>query len=122
MRKTLLWAVVVAQLGCGMSGSSESAFGGGDFSGGVVDGNGSSQTEAGVLTAGIWDDNLNYDFFGKYLTSHDQILGDPGFAKSDYDASHAEFAERAPHSVVDAALVIDTTGSMGDEISYLTAE
>jgi hypothetical protein len=83
---------------------------------------GAVQSQAGILTAGIWDDGLNYSFFGSYLASHTGISGDPGFATSDYDASHAQFAQRAAHSVIDAALVLDTTGSMGDEISYLTSE
>jgi hypothetical protein len=76
----------------------------------------------GVLTAGVWDDSLNYPFFSGYLPLHAQLAGNPGFTQADYDASHAEFAQRAPHTVVDAALVIDTTGSMADELSYLTAE
>ncbi len=80
------------------------------------------QPGPGILTAGVWDDSLNYGFFTKYLASHPQIDGDPGFATSDYDSSKAEFAQRIPRSVVDAALVIDTTGSMADEIAYLTAE
>jgi hypothetical protein len=75
-----------------------------------------------VLTAGIWDDSLNYSFFGDYLASHTGIDGDPGFVKADYDQSHTMFAQRSPHSVVDAALVLDTTGSMGDELDYLTSE
>jgi hypothetical protein len=130
MRKTLLLAamVVMAQLGCGAGAESGGGAGAGDFAaapsgGGVASGSGGGAvSEAGVLTAGVWDDNLNYDFFTKYLASHPQLAGDPGFTKAEYDASHAEFAQRGPHSVVDAALVIDTTGSMGDEISYLTAE
>jgi hypothetical protein len=89
---------------------------------GTDSGAGGTASEAGILTAGVWDDNLNYDFFTKYLASNAQISGDPGFATSDYDASHAEFAQRTTHAVVDAALVLDTTGSMGDELSYLTAE
>jgi hypothetical protein len=76
----------------------------------------------GILTAGMWDDNLNYDFFGKYLAGHTTLDGNPGFATSDYDASHTEQAQRAGKTVVDAALVMDTTGSMGDELSYLTSE
>jgi hypothetical protein len=70
----------------------------------------------------MWDDNLNYDFFSKYIGSHTSLPGAPGFTSSDYDTAHTLFAERQPHQVVDAALVVDTTGSMGDEISYLTAE
>jgi hypothetical protein len=70
----------------------------------------------------MWDDNLNYDFFGRYVAAHPQIPGSPGFATSDYDASHMLFAQRTAHTAIDAALVIDTTGSMGDELAYLTAE
>jgi hypothetical protein len=76
----------------------------------------------GVLTAGVWDDRLNYTFFTDYLATHTGIPGSPGFSTADYDASHVEFAQRSARSVVDAALVIDTTGSMGDELAYLTAE
>jgi hypothetical protein len=83
---------------------------------------GPSQVGPGLLTAGLWDDSLNYTFFGKYLASHGPIVGDPGFAQSDYDASHTSFAQLKPHTVVDAALVLDTTGSMSDELVYLTAE
>src|SRR5271155_1169492 len=64
----------------GGGGSSSSANGSGGGSGG----------QAGVLTAGIWDDNLNYTFFKTYLASHqgqNAIAGDPGFAAADYDAS-----------------------------------
>lgn len=77
---------------------------------------------AGVLTAGVWDDSLNYPFFSGYLASHGQIAGDPGFTMAQYDAAHAASAQRTPRTVVDAAVVMDTTGSMGDEIAYLTAE
>jgi hypothetical protein len=77
---------------------------------------------AGILTAGMWDDNLNYDFFGHYLAGHTTLAGNPGFATSDYDTSHSAVAQRTGKTVVDAALVLDTTGSMGDELSYLTAE
>ncbi len=79
-------------------------------------------SEADILTAGIWDDGLNYSFFSSYLAKRSSIQGDPGFSMSDYDASHAEFLTRSPHTYLDATLVIDTTGSMGDELSYLTAE
>jgi hypothetical protein len=70
----------------------------------------------------MWDDNLNYDFFGRYIAAHAQMLGDPGFAKADYDDSNLHFTQRGPHAAIDAALVLDTTGSMADELSYLTAE
>jgi hypothetical protein len=77
---------------------------------------------AGVLTAGVWDDSLNFPFFSGYLAAHAQIDGDPGFTLADYTSAHAASAQRTPRSVVDVALVVDTTGSMGDEIAYVTAE
>ena len=77
---------------------------------------------AGVLTAGLWDDGLNYPFFTGYVPSHQGIPGDPGFAMSDYGGAASGSNQRVANSLLDAALVIDTTGSMGDEISYLTAE
>jgi hypothetical protein len=114
--------------GCSSADGIESApstsLGAGTGTGSTANGTAGSTNpgEAGVLTAGVWDDNLNYTFFQDYVAVQGQISGAPGFTPAEYDASHAEFATRAARSVVDAALVIDTTGSMGDEISYLTAE
>jgi hypothetical protein len=102
----------------GTSGATSGAASGSSSSGGSSD----AGVGPNILTAGVWDDSLNYDFFGKYIASHTGIDGDPGFTTAEYDASHAQFAQRTPHAVVDAALVIDTTGSMGDELAYLTAE
>jgi hypothetical protein len=130
----LLAALISGFFGCtagsnaisnGLPPASEGAGGssGGDVAAGAtVPAGGGGSGSAGVLTAGSWDDNLNFDFFGKYVATKLQLEGNPGFAQSEYDASHTEFAQRTPHSTVDAALVIDTTGSMGDELRYLTAE
>ncbi len=132
----LLTAAGCSSSSAGAESLTDSEGGGGGSSGGGVESpgvgspsgssnGGGSGGEAGVLTAGIWDDNLNYAFFKTYLASHqgqNAIAGDPGFAAADYDASNAQFAQRGTFSNIDAALVIDTTGSMGDEIAYLTAE
>ncbi len=106
--------------GSGSTSTVPSSSGGGS-SGGSYDA-GPSLASPGVLTAGVWDDGLNYPFFSSYLAAHAGIAGDPGFTISDYDASHTEFSQRGAHTVIDAALVFDTTGSMADELSYLTAE
>jgi hypothetical protein len=92
--------------------------GGGSFDAGSV----GVLPPAGVLTAGVWDDSLNYPFFLNYWPQHAQLAGNPGFLSTDYSASHTEFAQRSSRTVIDAALVIDTTGSMADELSYLTSE
>jgi hypothetical protein len=75
-----------------------------------------------MLTAGLWDDNLNYDFFTSYRAAHATLDGIPPFAPADFDAAHSRFAQRAAFSNIDAVIVLDTTGSMSDELSYLTAE
>jgi hypothetical protein len=107
--------------GSGYASADPTAGSGGGTGNDTAAGDG-GEGEAGVLTEGMWDDNLNYDFFTAYLAKHTTLDGRPGFTQSDYDSSHQLFASRSPSTVVDAALVIDTTGSMGDEMSYLTAE
>ena len=101
----------------------------GDFAGpgggasGVPTGGGDASVPSGVLTAGAWDDNRNYDFFSSYLGVHGSIDGAPPIAQADRDAAHALFAgDRPSKSRLDVAIVIDTTGSMGDEAEYLKSE
>lgn len=79
----------------------------------------------GQLTAGMFDDNLSYSFFERYqdvlLTR--QLEGMPQFELQEQEAAHDQFstdpdgAER-----LDITLVVDTTGSMGDELGYLQRE
>jgi hypothetical protein len=105
----------------GSASASSGGSSGGSSSSGSSSGSG-TQVGPGILTAGVWDDNLNYDFFSSYLGAHPGIPGDPGFLTADYNAAHAASAQRVSHAAIDATLVIDTTGSMGDELQYLTAE
>jgi hypothetical protein len=83
------------------------------------------QPQPGQLTAGAWDDNLNYERFRAFREKH-YGQGQAGllpFSANDFDAAHSRFsAARAAHQQLDVALVIDTTGSMGDEIRYLQSE
>lgn len=89
---------------------------GGEPSGGVG-------VEPGTLTAGVWDDNLNYDVFSQYRATFldGQPAGAPAFETSEHDDANASHADRAQQRL-DISLVIDTTGSMGDEIVYLQTE
>ncbi len=127
--------------GCGSSQNSGSSALGPDGDvrlegGSAVDGGGAGGTggaptlpQSGQLTAGIWDDNENFEHFEAY---RDDLWGQNGsgdqinrslFSESEQDDAHAE--SQQPHSApadLDVALVIDTTGSMGDEISYLQSE
>lgn len=86
---------------------------------GPIDG---APSQAGLLTAGVWDDNLNYDFFGAYLAASSSSLGASIFTTAERDAAHARFAQRAAKTELDIAIVLDTTSSMADEIEYLQKE
>jgi hypothetical protein len=72
---------------------------------------------------GAWDDNRNYDFFSSFLATKASTIGAPSISTVARDAAHALFANaQAPKTRLDVAIVIDTTGSMGDEAEYLKAE
>ncbi|MGK4008174.1 vWA domain-containing protein [Sorangium sp. So ce1036] len=92
---------------------------------GTGDSGGSGGVQAGTLTAGVWDDNRNFDFFLAYRSAiHEQQL--PGllpFTEADHRAANSAFAApRGARKTLDVSLVIDTTGSMGDELTYLQTE
>lgn len=84
---------------------------------------GGGEVEPGTLTAGVWDDNLNFDLFSEYRATFTagQIPGTPSYEASEHADAHEAAADRA-NERLDVSLVIDTTGSMGDEIVYLQTE
>ena len=186
---------LVLLLGCACSSSADMS---GDPSGAPREASGEESQgggiQAGTLTAGAWDDNLNFDFYRSYLTRFGQQTGAPAIPRADrvtvqvvngdgdpvagaevrasvggnaqvttttgadgriylfptWDALGASFEISAvlgsasanttvdasadsitlrlegvaaePPQALDVALVIDTTGSMGDELEYLKAE
>ncbi|MDB4937481.1 MAG: hypothetical protein JWP87_4453 [Labilithrix sp.] len=87
-------------------------------------GTGNGTIQPGTLTAGVWDDNQN---FGVFVAYRDKIKaqGTPGlltFDNQEHDAARAAANVRPAKQELDISLVIDTTGSMGDEIAYLQTE
>jgi hypothetical protein len=80
--------------------------------------------QASVLTAGAWDDNRNFDRFTKYRKKLEdqQLSGMLPSTDDEHASAHNDFAQPAPREKLDVSLVIDTTGSMGDEIRYLQSE
>ncbi len=125
-----LW-VVLGLAGCAANaGGGAASYGGGesyrttDSTGAPGTSQGSGSAPAGTLTAGVWDDNRNYGWFTDFRTEF-EATGDrstPSFTAAEHDAAHERFAAPTAHETLDVALVIDTTGSMGDEISYLQTE
>jgi hypothetical protein len=86
---------------------------------------GSPLPQAGQLTAGAWDDNRNFDRFTSYRAGLDaaQLLGLPPITPAQYQAANALLTGfPGGHQQLDVAFVIDTTGSMTDELAYLQSE
>jgi hypothetical protein len=81
--------------------------------------------QAGQLTAGIWDDNRNFDFWKPYAIRFTENHGNDFvmFTQRELDeARNAASQQQSPRTELDVQLVLDTTGSMGDELSYLQSE
>ncbi len=77
----------------------------------------------GQLTAGVWDDNQNFEFFAEYAGRMGQSSPDLGvFGMQEQRAARDAFANPTAHGELDVQLVLDTTGSMGDELRYLQTE
>jgi hypothetical protein len=78
----------------------------------------------GPLTAGVWDDNWNYhDWFLPYLDWAEELSGAPSFYRSEREEALQTFGGGfEPHLDLELAILFDTTGSMGDELEYLTDE
>ncbi|MEI9953133.1 MAG: vWA domain-containing protein [Pseudomonadota bacterium] len=83
------------------------------------------QAAAGALTAGAWDDNRNFSRFLGYRSGL-AALGLPGLLAIEEDELNAAhqlwLTVPTAKQALDISLIIDTTGSMGDEIAYLQAE
>lgn len=86
---------------------------------------GDGTLQSGILTAGAWDDNRNFERFTQFR--EDLLQQDiPGLLPTT-DAEHSHAYDlfkvaRTARTTLDVSLVIDTTGSMGDEIAYLQTE
>lgn len=81
--------------------------------------------QAGQLTAGVWDDNRNFDFWKPYALRFTENNGRDFamFSASELEAARAQAnVEQGARSELDVQLVLDTTGSMGDELTYLQSE
>jgi hypothetical protein len=88
------------------------------------EGGGNSALEPGTLTAGAWDDNRNLDRFLDYKSelASQQMAGLPPSEEQAHRDAAARALDAPGHATLDVALVIDTTGSMGDELAYLQLE
>ncbi len=84
---------------------------------------GMGQIQPGTLTAGVWDDNRNFDFFQSFRATQTGVSGLPTLADAEFtNANQLALAAPGAKQTLDIQIVIDTTGSMGDEINYLNTE
>ncbi len=91
--------------------------------GGATDtgnGNGNGEVAKDVLTVGLWDDNKNFPHFEKFLGKNADAKS--YFTLVEQQAARDAFATRSAHTALDVAILLDTTGSMGDELAYLQRE
>lgn len=75
-----------------------------------------------MLTAGSFDDALNLDVFSEYWK--DTTLSSAGISQLEQPNWHNLIPKKEEHSfeTLDLNFVIDVTGSMGDELSYIRSE
>jgi hypothetical protein len=85
---------------------------------------GTGAAAPGTLTAGAWDDSRNLDRFLEYRRELEaaDLPGLPRFDEQAQRAAAAQAAQLAAHATLDVALVLDTTSSMVDEVTYLQTE
>jgi von Willebrand factor type A domain len=88
-------------------------------------GNGSPTAQSGLLTAGEFDDRLNEKILRSVLSDQLQTQGHPSFQwemPTVLDLPRRFPASETPAQSMDLVFAIDATGSMGDEMSFLSAE
>lgn len=76
--------------------------------------------DADALVAGIWDDHSNHDWFGirETVLASDLNAVLP-VTETELTMAREAMAPGRIHEQLDVALLLDTTGSMGDELGYL---
>jgi hypothetical protein len=107
--------------GLGLAGASS----GDSAAPGSSNNNGSGVAEPGTLTAGVWDDNRNFERFLGYRASlfEQQLAGLLTLTEAEHQSAFDALVGVPPaRQTLDVSLVVDTTGSMGDELNYLQAE
>lgn len=118
--------VAASTFGCGQS---EDAAGlrGGEFAGptdfaGSMSSSGQGSIAAGTLTAGVWDDNRNFDFFTDFLAENANADSLEFTAEEHAAANEGHIVVEGAAATLDISLVVDATGSMGDEMEYIKEE
>lgn len=78
--------------------------------------------QARVLTAGVVDDNADADGYTEAMTRLAGARGSIGLTDAMINMTAPSYRHTTRPRALDVALVIDTTGSMGDGFEYLKVE
>lgn len=146
MVRVLGWSALAALVGCGgakdHSSASDGGYSGTDapFTTGTTEGDADADADsdadsdadgdddtdapaADTLTAGAWDDNRNFSWFEGYVADMGAVPDAPSLTvEEQVDASVAFGGDRPARERLDVAILLDTTGSMKDELAWLTTE
>jgi Mg-chelatase subunit ChlD len=79
----------------------------------------------GVLTAAVWDDAQHWPQYTRFLERARQNSWNPWgleLGQSNVRPVRAETRRRATRRAVDIGFLVDATGSMGDEMTFLQSE
>ena len=90
--------------------------------GGKGGGSYSAAIQSSVLTVGTVDDNADLKAYTKALRDMGDARSSLGIDASTWDIAAPKHRHAKDPGGLDVALVIDTTGSMGDELEYLKVE
>ncbi|NUQ20856.1 MAG: VWA domain-containing protein [Gemmatimonadaceae bacterium] len=81
-----------------------------------------AESNAGVLTAAVWDDLAHWSAYGKYLDRTGQSAANPWTLDPSHATRPAAIPPGTSRSALDLGFLVDATGSMGDEMQFLQTE
>jgi Mg-chelatase subunit ChlD len=79
----------------------------------------------GVLTAAVWDDSQHWPEYARFLKRARDNSWNPwglDVGQTTVRPVRAELRRRSPRRAVDIGFLVDATGSMGDEMTFLQSE
>lgn len=83
------------------------------------------EPQAGVLTAAVWDDSQHWPQYARFLKRAGDNSWNPwglDVGQTTVKPVRAQSRGQSPRRAVDIGFLVDATGSMGDEMTFLQSE
>jgi Mg-chelatase subunit ChlD len=83
------------------------------------------EPQPGVLTAAVWDDSQHWPQYARFLKRAGDNSWNPwglDVGQTTVKPARFESRRRSPRRAVDIGFLVDATGSMGDEMTFLQSE